>query len=83
MLFSALAEARHQIRHGTADDNQHRPHPALGNIPPAESAMKMGPEKSAAQGQKSAQGLAAKPEEKRGPGQLLHLAKRKSEVHLC
>ena len=41
VLFSTLADARIQIAAWKEDYNRHRPHSALGNIPPAEFAMKM------------------------------------------
>ena len=39
--FSTLTDARNQIATWTEDYNRHRPHSALGNIPPAEFAMKI------------------------------------------
>jgi putative transposase len=47
-LFTSLAEARSAITGWKEDYNQNRPHSALGNIPPAEFAMKMALEKLAA-----------------------------------
>lgn len=47
-LFSSLAEARSVITLWKEDYNQHRPHSALGNIPPAEFAVKTALEKLAA-----------------------------------
>lgn len=41
VLFSTLTDARTQIATWREDCNRHRPHPALGNIPPAEIAMKI------------------------------------------
>lgn len=41
VLFSTLADARTQIATWKEDYNRHRPHSALGNIPPAEFAMKI------------------------------------------
>jgi putative transposase len=41
VLFSTLADARTQIAAWKEDYNRHRPHSALGNIPPAEFAMKI------------------------------------------
>lgn len=41
VLFSTLTDARSQIGTWKEDYNRHRPHSALGNIPPAEFAMKM------------------------------------------
>jgi putative transposase len=41
VLFSTLADARAQIAAWKEDYNHHRPHSALGNIPPAEFAMRM------------------------------------------
>lgn len=41
VLFSALTDARTQIATWKEDYNQHRPHSALGNIPPAEFALKI------------------------------------------
>jgi putative transposase len=41
VLFSTLTDARTQIATWKEDYNRHRPHSALGNIPPAEFAMKM------------------------------------------
>ena len=48
VLFSTLTDARAQIAKWKEDYNRHRPHSALGNIPPAEFAMKMRLEKLAA-----------------------------------
>lgn len=48
VLFSTLTDARSQIAAWKEDYNQHRPHSALGNIPPEEFAMKMRLEKLAA-----------------------------------
>ena len=39
-LFSTLSEARSAITSWKEDYNHHRPHSALGNVPPAEFAMK-------------------------------------------
>ena len=47
-LFSKLSEARSAITSWKEDYNHHRPHSALGNIPPAEFAMKSMLEKQAA-----------------------------------
>ena len=47
-LFSTLSEARAQIATWKEDYNKYRPHSALGNIPPAEFAMKNRLEKQAA-----------------------------------
>lgn len=47
-LFSSLAEARVAITDWKEDYNNHRPHSALGNIPPVEFAMKIRLEKQAA-----------------------------------
>ena len=47
-LFSSLAEARSAITDWKEDYNNHRPHSALGNIPPVEFAMKIRLEKQAA-----------------------------------
>ncbi len=41
VLFSTLTDARAQITTWKEDYNHHRPHSALGNIPPAELAMKI------------------------------------------
>lgn len=41
VLFSTLADARTQIATWKEDYNHQRPHSALGNIPPAEFAMKI------------------------------------------
>ena len=41
VLFSTLTDARAQITAWKEDYNYHRPHSALGNIPPAEFAMKI------------------------------------------
>ena len=41
VLFSTLTDARTLIAKWMEDYNRHRPHSALGNIPPAEFAMKM------------------------------------------
>ena len=48
VLFSTLTDARNKIDTWREDYNSHRPHSALGNIPPAELAMKMRLEKLAA-----------------------------------
>ena len=48
VLFSTLADARTRIADWKEDYNRHRPHPALGNVPPAEFAMKIILEKQAA-----------------------------------
>jgi putative transposase len=40
-LFSTLTDARTQIATWKEDYNRHRPHSPLGNLPPAESAVKM------------------------------------------
>lgn len=47
MLFSTLAEARNAITSWKEDYNHHRPHSALGDIPPAEFATKSTLEKQA------------------------------------
>jgi len=47
-LFSSLAEARAAITDWKEDYNNHRPHSALGNVPPVEFAMKTRLEKQAA-----------------------------------
>ena len=47
-LFSTLTEARTAIRSWREDYNRHRPHSALGNLPPAEFALKSVLEKQAA-----------------------------------
>jgi putative transposase len=47
-LFSTLSAARNAITSWKEDYNHHRPHSALGNIPPAEFAMKSTLEKQAA-----------------------------------
>lgn len=47
-LFLSLAEARSAITNWKEDYNNHRPHSALGNIPPVEFAMKIRLEKQAA-----------------------------------
>jgi putative transposase len=41
VLFLTLTDARTQIAAWKEDYNRHRPHSALGNIPPAEFAMKI------------------------------------------
>lgn len=41
VLFSTLTDARTQIAAWKEDYNRHKPHSALGNIPPAEFAMKI------------------------------------------
>jgi putative transposase len=48
MLFTTLTDARTQIAAWKEDYNRHRPHSALGNIPPAEFAMKIRLERRAA-----------------------------------
>lgn len=53
VLFSTLTDARAQIDTWKEDYNNHRPNSALGNIPPAEFAMKVRLEMLAAQAQKS------------------------------
>jgi putative transposase len=45
-LFSTLTEARSAITSWKEDYNHHRPHSALGNVPPAEFAMKSTLEKT-------------------------------------
>ena len=47
-LFSTLSEARSAITSWQEDYNIHRPHSALGNMPPAEFALKSTLEKQAA-----------------------------------
>lgn len=47
-LFSSLAEARSAITDWKEDYNHHRPHSALGTVPPVEFAMKIRLEKQAA-----------------------------------
>ena len=47
-LFSSLTEARAAITDWKEGYNTHRPHSALGNVPPVEFAMKTGLEKQAA-----------------------------------
>ena len=47
-LFSTLPDARTQIAMWKENYNRQRPHSALGNIPPAEFAMKIRLEKQAA-----------------------------------
>jgi putative transposase len=47
-LFSTLTEARSAITSWKEDYNHHRPHSALGNMPPAEFAIKSTLEKQAA-----------------------------------
>ncbi len=47
-LFSTLTEARSAITSWKEDYNRHRPHSALGNITPAEFALKSPLEKQAA-----------------------------------
>ena len=47
-LFSTLPEARSAITAWKEDYNHHRPHSALGNLPPAEFATKSTLEKQAA-----------------------------------
>jgi putative transposase len=47
-LFSSLAAVRSAIANWKEDYNTHRPHSPLGNIPPAEFAMKTRLEKMAA-----------------------------------
>lgn len=48
VLFSTLTDARIQIAAWKDDYNRHRPHSALGNVPPEEFAMKIRLEKQAA-----------------------------------
>lgn len=48
LLFSTLTDARTQIAAWKEDYNRHRPHSALGNIPPSEFAMKIRMEMMAA-----------------------------------
>jgi putative transposase len=48
MLFSTLAEARSAINSWKEDYNHYRPHSALGNMTPAEFALKSTLEKQAA-----------------------------------
>ena len=67
--FSTLAEARSAITSWKEDYNHHRPHSALGKMPPAEFEMKVTLERQAAQGQKRNSGLPLRPEEKRVSGQ--------------
>jgi putative transposase len=47
-LFSTFSEARSAINSWKEDYNHHRPHSALGNMPPAEFAKKSTLEKQAA-----------------------------------
>jgi putative transposase len=47
-LFSTLTEARSAITSWKEDYNHHRPYSALGNMPPAEFAIKSTLEKTAA-----------------------------------
>jgi putative transposase len=67
-LFSTLTDARTQIATWKEDYNRHRPHSALGTIPPAEFAMQMRLEMLAAQARKSTQGLSPTKEGRRGSG---------------
>lgn len=46
-LFSSTAEARLAITDWKEGCNDHRPHPALGNVPPVEFAVNIGLEKQA------------------------------------
>ena len=62
VLFSTLTDARSRIATWKQDYNRHRPHFALGNIPPAEFAIKIRLEMLAAKAQKSTQGLSTTPE---------------------
>ncbi|WP_370321916.1 integrase core domain-containing protein [Oricola sp.] len=48
ITISSLAEARNAIANWKEDYNNHRPHPALGNIPPDEFATKIRLEMQAA-----------------------------------
>ncbi|EYD71426.1 hypothetical protein Lokhon_03075 [Limimaricola hongkongensis DSM 17492] len=48
MLFSTLGDARRQVQAWQLDYNPHHPDSALGNIPPAEFAMKTALEQQAA-----------------------------------
>jgi transposase InsO family protein len=48
VLFTTLPDARTQIATWKEDDHRHRPHSALGNIPPTAFAMKIRLEKQAA-----------------------------------
>ena len=56
-LFSTLSEARSAITSWKEDHNHHRPHSALGNVPPAELAMKSTRERQAASGQERSDGI--------------------------
>jgi len=47
-LFTTLAQARSSVTSWKEDYNHHRPHSAIGNMPPAEFAMKSTLEKQAA-----------------------------------
>ena len=47
-LFSTLTEARRAIASWKEDYNSHRPHSAIGNMPPSEFAIKSTLEKQAA-----------------------------------
>lgn len=63
--FSTLGETRQKIHAWPHDDNHHRPHSGLGNIPPAEFIAMKGLEMRAAQPRKSTCGPFERPEESR------------------
>ena len=48
VLFSTLGDTRRQIQAWQLNYNLHRPHSALGNIPPAEFTVKTALEQQAA-----------------------------------
>ncbi len=68
-LCSKPTDARTRIAAWKKDYNRHSPHSALGDVPPAEFAMKFRLEKQAAQAQKPTQGLSLAPKGRRGSGQ--------------
>lgn len=69
VLFSTLADARSQIVFWTEDYKRNYLLSALGNIPPAEFAMKITLERQAAQDQKLTEGLPRSSEVRRVSGQ--------------
>ena len=68
-LFSTLPEVRSAITLWKEDYNHHRPHSALGNMPPAELAMNPRWKNRSHKAEKRNSGLSLKPEEIRASGQ--------------